>query len=111
MKTYAIILTIALLVCLWLLYDQNTTASVKVRTLESEIKHHKNNADSLHSYATATKDSLNIAFTTIRYLNVDKQEAHNETVKWRTKYENIRFKPLPNDRVRDSLWAELYPSK
>jgi len=82
------------IVVTWLLWDKSATSNDKIRILKSEIKGHKHNFDSAVNSAEITRDSLEIAFTTIMYLNADKQKAHNETVKWMTKYESIRFKPL-----------------
>lgn len=109
MKTYCILITLAFLVSLWWNYDNLTTAEASSKALRKEIRHHQHRADSLESYALATKDSLDVAFTTIKYLNVATEEA-KEKLRKREANEKIIYVRFDNDTLRNSALSELYPS-
>lgn len=112
MNKYYPAIILLLVIGLTVMYIERPSAhDRRIKELEIVIRKSKYKADSLRAYVEKTKDSLDIAFATIRSLNAQREAARQETVKWIKKYESIHYKPLVSDRVRDSLWAELYPTR
>jgi competence protein ComGC len=109
-----IALTISLalnLLFIFLIWEQNTESSIKLKAKEAEVKYHQSKADSASLEKQLTKDSLSIAFETIRVINGEKEKAHQETVKWRDKYNFERGKRVSilSDAGYDSAINSLYP--
>lgn len=111
MKIYSFIVTAIALILAWLLFDQSTTNNRNSRILESEIRSHRNAADSLSRYGDKVRDSLNIAFETIRFLNGEKEKAHQESKVWQSKfnYEKGMRLGILTDAKYDSALSSLYP--
>jgi len=108
-----IALTISLalnLLLIFLIWEQKTTDSVKLRTVESEVRYHKHLADSASLEKQLTKDSLEIAFATIRNLNGEKEHERELRIKAEKKLRDIKFVNFKTDLERDSVLKVLYPS-
>lgn len=110
MKAYALIITLLFLASLTYIYVSETTSNAGIKALESKIKHHEAEADSARDRALKTKDSLDIAFTTIRYLNEQTERAKEQTRIAEKKYNSIRLIQYKTDEQRDSVLKRLYPS-
>lgn len=110
MKTALFLSLLLNLVLLFWIFDSHQTDSDNLKALNKELKFHKSQADSLSNVAGKIQDSLDIAFVTIRNLNEQRERAHEQTETWRKKYNGVKFKPLANDKERDSVLRQLYPS-
>lgn len=106
----SILLAIALIGSLFLYFNTPSGHDQEIKRLENQIKAHKHKADSLNQYAKGLKDSLNIAFNTIKIQDANVKQDSIKAFKARKRYESIIFKPIANDHQRDSLLSELYPS-
>ena len=106
----SILLAIALIGSLFLYFNKPSGHNREIKRLENEIKVHKYKADSLNQYAKGLKDSLNIAFNTIKLQDAKIKQDSIKAFKAKKRYESIIFKPIANDHQRDSLLSELYPS-
>lgn len=84
------------------------------RIQQSEIKHlrevNKKEKDSLQTQLAITRDSLSVAFETIRQARIESQEAHERTQRMIKNYEKIIFVRFSNDAQRDSALSKLYTS-
>lgn len=77
--------------------------------IEGLKKRNKSERDSMETRLALTRDSLFIAFETIRQATKDRELAHERTQKLIRNYEKIIFVTL-NDSSRNSELIKLYPS-
>lgn len=80
------------------------------RSLKAEKKEAIQKADEALDEAKATRDSLEIAFATIRSLSEQTERARQETNAWRMKYQAVKIVRFKTDSERDSVLLALYPS-
>jgi hypothetical protein len=103
------LVALAVLVLAAMLIFQKPDNSEMIR-LEAERDRALRNIDSLEYSLSKTRDSLEIAFYTIRIAKAEVYIARQETIKFKKQYEAVKFIPYRNDAERDSVLAELYPS-
>src|SRR5689334_10219032 len=114
MKTYSYIVTFLLISFCILGINGLIEARKESDLQQSEInglkKSNKEEADRLRSELAITRDSLNVAFETIRIANKETQEAHERTQRIIKRYEQIIFISYTSDSARHRKLSELYPS-
>jgi len=109
-KAQPIIIFVLFVACLIMFLRTPSGHKQEIERMAKEIKTHKYKSDSISNHAKALKDSLRIALHTIRIQDeVIKQDSIKDA-KQTQRHETIVFKPLANDRERDSVLANLYPS-
>lgn len=85
---------------------QNDLLQAEIDGLKRE---NKIQADSLNKALLLTRDSLSIAFETIRIANKERQEAHERTQRIIRNYEKIIF-VTHTDSSRTATLKQLYPT-
>jgi len=111
MKLYAIISTLVIFFLLFWVFEQKTTNDIVIHDLQQSKRFHVERADSLRIYIEKAKDSLSIAFATIRGLNMEREAAHQETQKWvkRYNFEKSMRLGIKTPAGYDSILSSLYP--
>lgn len=92
------------------IYVSNQESKDNLKALESEKKSALQRADSARSYAEATRDSLEIAFTTIKYLNETTRREHELRIEAEKNDKKIIYVRFDSDTARSNAISELYPS-
>jgi len=107
----ALIISLALnLLFIFLIWEREVERGITVKDFELQVRHHKSLADSAQRYTIGLKDSLEIAFTTIRFIQVEKEKERELRIKAEKKYQDIRVVRFKTDEQRDSVLKVLYPS-
>lgn len=111
--TIFIIATVLQLVCLGFIAvnfmesnDRDRLKQVEIDHLKKEIKEQ---ADSLEKQLALTRDSLSIAFETIRLATKEREEAHARTQKTIKDLQRIVFIQYESDSARLNALKKLYP--
>lgn len=86
--------------------DQNRVLQSEIEGLKRENQAER---DSLNKALLLTRDSLSIAFETIRIANKERQEAHERTQRIIRNYEKIIF-VTHTDSSRTATLKQLYPT-
>lgn len=109
MKTAVIILSLAVALLLFLLWDTKTSSSVTLRDLEATKKYHlgKANMDSLAK--DAYKDSLEMMRLIIANAHEETERAHEQKRKAIAYANSIKIVRFKTDEQRDSVLRVLYP--
>lgn len=112
MKAFTISLIILTLILLGIIYLASTEMSDRNRVLQSEVDglriETKKEKDSLNQVLKVTKDSLSIAFNTIKIANLEKVWAHEASQKEIKKLRAVVHVVYENDSLRINALKELY---
>lgn len=81
-----------------------------VKELEAAQVKAQERADSVEAAFKSTRDSLDIAFHTIRIVAAEREEAKQDRIKLIKGYEKIQFVAFKTDSARYSALMSLYPS-
>lgn len=90
--------------------DNGRDLNKELSDVRLEIKGVKKDRDSLRLDLISTRDSLDIAFTTIKYANYETQKAREEKQFYKAKYEKSKFIGYRNDHERDSVLSTIFSS-
>lgn len=85
-------------------------SDLKQSEIDGLKRSNRKERDSLETRLAITRDSLTVAFETIRQSRKESQEAHERTQRMIKNYEKILFIRFSNDAQRDSALSRLYPS-
>lgn len=80
------------------------------KTIDGLLRANKAQRDSLEKHLEITRDSLQIAFETIRQATKEREEAHLRTQKMMKNYESILYIKYENDSTRINALKRLYPT-
>lgn len=113
MKRLELVFAIVIIALFALIWVFVTEMNDRNRVLQSEIeglkRENQAERDSLNKTLLLTRDSLSIAFETIRIANKERQEAHERTQRIIRNYEKIIF-VTHTDSSRTATLKQLYPT-
>lgn len=111
MKYLSIALSLIILILGWFIYDRETTASIEKKALESEVRHHKHNADSLaKTYDRLFKEKDSAAF--VAFKNAQESANRWEVIAMQSQRDlkhEINKRRSFNDAQTDSLLSSIHP--
>lgn len=84
--------------------------NLKQTTINGLRLQNKKEKDSLENVLKVTRDSLDIAFNTIKIATAERIEAHERTQRIIKNYEKIIFIRYASDSARHRKLSELFPS-
>jgi len=102
-------LCLAILIMGTIIYTNSIESNTTIRNKETEVRYHKAKADSANHYAKLTRDSLTIAFATMRSLNAQREAERELRIKAEEKYRSVTHVRFKTDEQRDSVLKVLYP--
>lgn len=95
--------------CVTLFIESGTVTDVRQIEIDYLKKQNQKERERFETELQVTRDSLNVAFETIRQANKERQEAHERTQRIIRNYEKIIFVAL-TDSSRNSELKKLYKS-
>jgi len=112
MKNYITIgLGLAIIIMAVLLYSNNVERAIVEHDLKQSVKFHESRAKEFEKSIAPLRDSVALFHIIILNIQKEKEIAHQETVKWRDKYEFEKGKRIGilSDASYDSAVNSLYP--
>lgn len=108
---YLLVIITACITLNMLIHQSNDEKMGKIiQQQDSVIQHNAIYRDSLVAALSKTQDSLDIAFTTIRQINAEKQQSLEYAQQVTRNMQRIQFQKMKSDQERDSTLHELYPT-